>query len=269
MNLFQKNIRLILLAFGIVAFVVFYLLAIKLFKNNKVYYVVVEKSLGFSESDIVYIEGEKAGSIFKLDTLKKDTDKLVAKLVLMRNINIPGNSYFQTVRDEETHLNHLVLNLIASPGYFDKNDTIPCMSDDHKQIVEEVPPEIIEPEIKDTIKPEPVKTDTIKTVPVRQDSVKKPNVIAPKQNAISFKVQFAVSPTEIPGDSKKFKGMKNVSHYQDKGLYKYVTGNTKVMSEAVKYCEEIKKLGFQDAFVVAFNGDKRITIKEANQLLEK
>jgi hypothetical protein len=51
-------------------------------------------------------------------------------------------------------------------------------------------------------------------------------------------------------------------------MYKYLTGRLKELHEALEEQNRLRGQGFKDAFVVAFEGEKRITIKEAMQKLK-
>jgi len=46
-------------------------------------------------------------------------------------------------------------------------------------------------------------------------------------------------------------------------MYKYTTGNDTSYQAMVKWRDEVRRLGFKDAFVVAFKNGKRIPLKEA------
>ncbi|HNP48614.1 MAG TPA: N-acetylmuramoyl-L-alanine amidase [Bacteroidia bacterium] len=97
----------------------------------------------------------------------------------------------------------------------------------------------------------------------------KDNTADPKPLRPVFGVQILISPSKIARGSAKFKGLKNVREEKDKGMYKYVTGETTSMADAVNLQDEMRKKGFKDAFVVAYLNDKRISIKEARQLVKQ
>jgi N-acetylmuramoyl-L-alanine amidase len=86
---------------------------------------------------------------------------------------------------------------------------------------------------------------------------------------IWFCVQIATSPSDIGVKNPKFKGLSKVSVYQQGGLYKYIVGKEKELSKSLEMMKELRNKGFKDAFVVAFNGDERITVAEAKRLLDK
>ena len=49
--------------------------------------------------------------------------------------------------------------------------------------------------------------------------------------------------------------------------YKYFTGKYNTFDEALKEQRSLRKKGFEDCFVVAFHLGKKISIKDANQIL--
>ena len=89
-----------------------------------------------------------------------------------------------------------------------------------------------------------------------------------KTEEIFFKVQVISSNTRLAIDSPSFKWLKNVSEYADNGRYKYTVGNQKDLKSASELQSQLRKKGFEGAFVVAFKNGKRIPIREAIKLLE-
>lgn len=77
-----------------------------------------------------------------------------------------------------------------------------------------------------------------------------------------FKVQFKSSPTSLSTQSPAFKGLKNVDVHREGGLYKYTVGHETSYDEANRLKNEVRKK-FPDAFVIAFLGDRKISINEA------
>jgi len=119
---------------------------------------------------------------------------------------------------------------------------------------------------------------------VQKDSLKKVKLNATKVNrevkqeikineatnpSVFFSVQFASSKTKKSTNSPEFKGIKNIMIYEQKGSYKYTTGNKKTLTEANVLLKDIQKKGFKDAFVVAFKDSLRITPDEAIRILKK
>lgn len=101
---------------------------------------------------------------------------------------------------------------------------------------------------------------------VAKKVVKKPveKVVAKKiASGIRFKVQIAASRKYIKEASYNFKGLKNVELMFIDNYYKYYYGSTAVYTEIKKVLIEAKKVGYKDAWVVAFKDDQKISIKEA------
>lgn len=88
-------------------------------------------------------------------------------------------------------------------------------------------------------------------------------------NGISFKVQFTTSPTAIAEKTFKSQGITDVSHYKEKKMYAYMSGNFTKPEEATKLQAKLRKKGYPDAFVVAFKDGKKIPYSEAVKLLSQ
>lgn len=87
-------------------------------------------------------------------------------------------------------------------------------------------------------------------------------------HSIRFKVQFLASPDKIASNDRRLQGVPNVSFYQENGLWKYTSGNESTYEAASEILAQVKKT-HGDAFMVAFDGDKKISVSEARQLLKK
>ncbi|NOR87042.1 MAG: hypothetical protein GQ527_05485 [Bacteroidales bacterium] len=51
-------------------------------------------------------------------------------------------------------------------------------------------------------------------------------------------------------------------------MYRYTAGKTLIYQEAIQLQSQVRKAGFKDAFIVAFLEGKRISIKEAKELIK-
>lgn len=81
-----------------------------------------------------------------------------------------------------------------------------------------------------------------------------------------FKVQFYTSPRKIATNDSRFKNLNNIEYYEHNAMYKYTSGGFVTLDKANHHKDNIRKAGFNDAFVVAFFDGKRITIKEAKAI---
>lgn len=89
------------------------------------------------------------------------------------------------------------------------------------------------------------------------------------KDKVFFKVQIETSETKIPTTSQKFKDLK-VFEYKQDNLYKYTAGNFENdFSAANKYKNELRTMGYQHAFVVAFMNGERINLEKAIKLAQK
>lgn len=86
---------------------------------------------------------------------------------------------------------------------------------------------------------------------------------------VSFKVQFATRSTEVPVTDKDFAKVPEVGVYFYNGAYRYTSGDFRTKDEAINRQAQVRKLGFDDAFVVAFIDGERATIKEAENALKQ
>ena len=84
-----------------------------------------------------------------------------------------------------------------------------------------------------------------------------------------FSVQFSTLDKKVPVTDKAFKGVKEVEVYEYNGAYRYISGRFLTKAEAVARQNDVRDLGFKDAFVIAFINGERGTIKQAEEALKK
>ena len=114
---------------------------------------------------------------------------------------------------------------------------------------------------KETKQETPEKTVTETPVETKQE--------APvEKTVVSFKVQFATRSTQVSVTHKDFAKVPEVGVYYYNGAYRYTSGDFRTKDEAATRQTAVRKLGFSDAFVVAFIDGERVTIKEAENALK-
>ena len=84
-----------------------------------------------------------------------------------------------------------------------------------------------------------------------------------------FTVQFSTLDKKVPVTDKAFKGVKEVEVYEYNGAFRYTSGRFQTKAEAIARQNEVRNLGFKDAFVIAFINGERGTVKQAEEALKK
>ena len=84
-----------------------------------------------------------------------------------------------------------------------------------------------------------------------------------------FTVQFSTLDKKVPVTDKAFKGVKDVEVYNYNGAYRYTSGRFTTKADAVARQNEVRNLGYKDAFVIAFINGERGTLKQAEEALRK
>lgn len=116
---------------------------------------------------------------------------------------------------------------------------------------------------------EPVKTEQVKSEPVNtENATAKPEpavTVAKKEGNVTYNVQIGAFINAIQTDvlSKKFNITESIKSEMAQGFNKFMVGNFNEYKEARTHRENVKQKGCNSAFVVAYNGAKRITVQEA------
>lgn len=82
-----------------------------------------------------------------------------------------------------------------------------------------------------------------------------------------FRIQILSGRNLLSYSDKQFKQAKDLWHYEQDGWFRYTAGKFSTRAACLQYLKELQDMGFQDAFMVVFIGDKRITLSEARQFL--
>jgi len=83
-----------------------------------------------------------------------------------------------------------------------------------------------------------------------------------------YKVQILASQTKLKTSASEFKGLSNIDFYTENNLYKYTVGAETDYNKIVELRKTILKQ-FPESFIIAFVGDKKLTVKEAQKLTHK
>lgn len=96
-----------------------------------------------------------------------------------------------------------------------------------------------------------------------------PDTVKNNPGEIVFRVQFATFDNKIPEGDKKLRGLTDIYYSKAGGKYKHFCGKFTGFDEAAQYQAEVRRKGFADAFVVAFEGDDIIPVLEAKKKLRE
>ena len=120
------------------------------------------------------------------------------------------------------------------------------------------------------VKTEPVTTTTepVKTEPVAATEPVKTEpkaTVTKKEGSVVYNVQIGAFTNAIQSEvlAKKFNISENIKSEMAQGFNKFMVGNFNEYKEARSHRENVKQKGCNSAFVVAYNGAKRITVQEA------
>ena len=102
----------------------------------------------------------------------------------------------------------------------------------------------------------PEKLD-IQTTPENPSTTEKMPSTAPV-----FKVQILASATPLKTGNSQFKGLTDVSSYQEGGMYKYTVGASSDYQEIYQLRKSIVSK-FPQAFIIAFRGSEKMDVNEA------
>ena len=77
-----------------------------------------------------------------------------------------------------------------------------------------------------------------------------------------YKIQITASASQLKNNDARLRGLKDLSFYQEGGLYKYTVGADTDYNKINQMRIELRGR-FPDAFVIAFLGDKKIPVSDA------
>jgi len=80
---------------------------------------------------------------------------------------------------------------------------------------------------------------------------------------IEFRIQIATSKNKVETKSYNFKGMNDVDVYISGNFYKYIVGSYFELALAKERLKAVKEKGYSTAFIIAFENNKRISVKNA------
>jgi len=86
-------------------------------------------------------------------------------------------------------------------------------------------------------------------------------------NEIRFRIQFFTSKENLNTSDRRFNALQEVKKINENGVWKYTSGNFTTLTEAQSALQEVKKK-HSDAFIVAFHNERKISVQEAQSLMQ-
>ena len=126
----------------------------------------------------------------------------------------------------------------------------------------------------DPVKPQPKTEAAVAAEPAKPapQTEAKPAVQTPAptavQHNIRFRVQIAAIPENVSVTDSRFNKVKDVRKFQEGKFWKYTSGNAATLEEAQEILKAVKPY-FADAFIIAFDGEKKIPVSEAVERVKK
>lgn len=118
---------------------------------------------------------------------------------------------------------------------------------------------------KEIIQTEPIKEPTVETVleTSKEKKRKSKNTSIKGDTGLNYRIQLSTNSQPVEIKPENFKGLKEVDEYISNGLYKYTTGRCSNYNMAKVLQAEIRSLGYEGAFIIAFNGNERLDLRKA------
>ena len=197
-------------------------------------------------------------------TRRQDQGAQQDNLAVLRLTSMPGclvELGFISTRDEEIFLNaESSLNKYATGMYnafvsYRKNHNQGGKTPAVVAPVKEPTPVIQEkPDVKpdsSKVQPEPAQNETVaETLPSEEDAV--------------FKVQFLTSGSRLKPGARQFKGLQDVSAFNENGIWKYTVGSSTNYNEIYRLRKQIQPK-FPQAFIIAFKHGEKVDAGVAYQ----
>ena len=164
--------------------------------------------------------------------------------------------------------------ITSAQGQDDISTAILDAFTNYKKVMESGPSGIVH---SATVPDAPISNPIPEQKPVANETVKKEEVPESTkieksskndEKGIIYKIQIAVTSKKINTNQHPYNSIKNLSFETVNNMYKYLAGNLNSFSVAQGELQNIKRLGFSDAFIVVYKNGKRLNTSEAKDYLQ-
>lgn len=193
----------------------------------------------------------------KIDVIKQGMDTIIPETLAPP---VPKNDTFEIVIERDS-----ILDTLNSKKTMP--EVVGMMAEKPKgQIQQQIESPVIKP---DTLVVQSSKPDKLERVWVDSPMAEIPKE-SETDDVVVFRVQIVSSPTKIERNPDQFKGLSNIFEYVDQDhRYKYTVGESNHPDELIYLQNSLRQKGFKDAFIIALQNNKRISMKEALQKIKK
>lgn len=103
---------------------------------------------------------------------------------------------------------------------------------------------------------------------VQKPEIPQTEIISEKEReGLKFRVQVAASEVQMETTDARFMGLQGVEEYRHEEMFKYSLGNFRSFGEANQFKNVLRSQGLSDAFVVPFQGNKRLDRGQARGVI--
>lgn len=99
-----------------------------------------------------------------------------------------------------------------------------------------------------------VVTSSEQQPPVEQSTATADNATTDR---VEYRIQILADESQVPLNSRRFKGYSDISEYQDKGMYKYTVGHYPTFDAARRNLKAVRK-NFPEAFIIKMKNGVRL-----------
>lgn len=191
------------------------------------------------------VDGYKVGTLGQ----RSNASPFVYQIELDQHLHIPNESQFYLKKDDHARI---IIDVVLKPSecIYKSGDTIVNV--------------LIDNNLPSAILPNETESSASQLVESTEKKVIAKNNGQPKATttAIEYRVQIIASKSQLTKNSTKFKGEKGVKEFPEDGWYKYYFGPFESLDSAKTFRNQLVDKGFKDAFIVAYQGNNRISISK-------
>ena len=233
-----------------------------LFSGSNRIYTIADNVAGLNTKDAVMIKGMNVGLVKDISFLEDGSARPIILMKIDKKYNIPVGSSARIVPNENNLSKFIVIETVNSDVFLKDNDTLKFIGG-------------VDMSGEDGLVPLKQKTaemlESFDTVIQVAELLSKYNddlldsLAKDKEknvNSVVYRIQILTTQKEIPLNVNRFNDLSDVWRYFHNGVYKYTVGMTYNYETAHILKKDFNKKGYPEAFIVAFEDGKRISMQK-------